>query len=340
MPRTILVTGATGYIAKHIVAGLLNRGHSVVGSARSVERDAEMRSALEPALDEKSALERFQTKALDLTSDVGWADAMSGVDAVIHTASPFPLASPKDENEVIRPAVDGVRRMMTAASNAGIRRIVLTSSSGAITVKDAPGSGAAFDEDDWTDLNHPAATPYFKSKTLAERAAWDFATDHPEMALTVINPCFVVGPPLDASFGTSIRVIERLLKGKDPMLPRFGFPTVDVRDVAEAHIRALDTPEAEGERILVGDRFLWFLDLAQAIEAALPDRRIVTREAPNFVIRTLALFDREVRTIVPILGRREDVTNSKARRILGLEFRNALAAAGETARWLDKNGIA
>ncbi len=207
-------------------------------------------------------------------------------------------------------------------------------------MRDAPQNGTAFDEADWTDLTHPAATPYFKSKTLAERAAWAFAEAHPEIALTVINPCFVVGPPLDAQYGTSIRVFERLLKGKDPMLPRFGFPSVDVRDVALAHIRALERPETQGERILVGDRFLWFSDIARALQDALPHRRIVTREAPNLLIRALALFDREVRTIVPVLGRREDISNAKAKRLLGLDFHDAARAAGETGKWLDTAGIA
>ncbi len=340
MSRTVLVTGATGYIAKHIVAGLLNRGYSVVGSARDAARDAEMRAALGPAVRDADALDRYRTVALDLGADDGWLDAMNGVDAVMHTSSPYPLASPKDAGEVIVPAVDGTTRMLSAANAAGIARVILTSSSGAITVRDAPGNGIAFDETDWTDLDHPAATPYFKSKTLAERAAWDFAKAHSDMALTVINPCFVMGPPLDARYGTSIRVLERIMKGKDPMLPRFGFPSVDVRDVAEAHIRALETPETYGERILVGERFLWFSEVAHAIGAALPDRRIVTREAPDFVIRALALFDREVRTIVPILGRREEISNAKARRLLGMEFRDATQAAGETGRWLDAQGLA
>ncbi len=340
MSKTVLVTGATGFIAKHIVAGLLNRGHSVVGSARSLERDSEIRAAVGPELADPKALDRYRTVALDLSSDDGWAAAMEGVEAVLHTASPFPLAQPKDPQEVIKPAVDGALRALTAAREASVRRVILTSSSGAITVKDAPQNGMAFTEEDWTDVNHPAATPYFQSKTLAEQAAWENAKNDDGIDLTVINPTFVVGPPLDQNFGTSIRVIERLLIGKDPMLPRFGFPAVDVRDVAEGHIRALERDETIGERIMLADRFLWFSDMAEAVAEALPNRKIVTRIAPDFIIRFLALFDKEIRVVVPILGRREDVDASKAKRLLELDFRNAALGAADAARWLDRKGVA
>lgn len=340
MPKTVLVTGATGFIAKHIVAGLLNRGHSVVGSARSLDRDAEIRAAVGSELTDPAALDRYRTVALDLSSDDGWAEAMEGVEAVLHTASPFPLAQPKDPQDVIKPAVDGALRAISAARAAGVRRVILTSSSGAITVKNGPTNGSAFTEEDWTDVGHPAATPYFQSKTFAEQAAWDDAKANGDIDLTVINPSFVVGPPLDANFGTSIRVVERLLIGKDPMLPRFGFPAVDVRDVAEGHIRALERDETIGERIMLADRFLWFSDMAEAVDEALPNRKIVKRIAPDFVIRFLALFDKEIRVVVPILGRREDVDASKAKQILDMTFRDAAIGAADAARWLDSKGVA
>lgn len=175
---------------------------------------------------------------------------------------------------------------------------------------------------------------------MAEQAAWENTKTDDGIDLTVINPTFVMGPPLDKNFGTSIRVVERLLKGKDPMLPHFGFPAVDVRDVAEAHIRALENDNTIGERIVLADRFLWFSDIAEAVDAALPARKIVTRVAPDLLIRFLALFDKEVRVITPILGRREDVDASKAKRLLGMEFRDAAVAAGDAARWLDREGVA
>lgn len=337
MPETILVTGATGFIARHIVAGLLNRGYAVTGSARDTARDGEIRTAIAPALDDPAALERYRTVTLDLTSDDGWDAAMDGAGAVMHTASPFPLVQPKDENDLIEPAVAGAKRALEAATKAGTHRVILTSSMAAISARDAPGNGTAYTEDDWSDLSHAIASPYFKSKTLAERAAWDFAGTHPDMNLTTINPGFVLGPPLGASDGTSSRVVERVLSGKDPMLPRLGFTVVDVRDVAEAHIRALERPETAGQRILVADRFLWFADLAGAIARALPHRRIATRQAPNVVMRMLGLFDSEIRSILPALGREEPVSNAKARQLLGLEFRDGAAAAADMALWLEAN---
>ena len=339
MSETALVTGASGFIAKHIIAGLLERGHSVVGSARSEARDAEIRAAIAPALSDPSKLDRYRTVPLDLESDDGWTAAMSGVTVLFHVASPFPLVQPKDENDVIEPAVQGALRALKAASDAGVERVILTSSSGAITNRDAPSNSTAYTEEDWTDLSHPVTTPYFKSKTLAERAAWEFVEKAPNLKMTVINPTFVQGPPLDANYGTSTSVVERLLKGKDPMVPRVGFPVVDVRDVAEAHIRAMERPETVGERLLLADRFLWFSEMARAVKDAVPHRKVPTRQAPDFVIRMLSLFDAEIRTIVPALGREEPVSSEKAQRLLGMTFRSAEGAVGETALWLDKNRV-
>ncbi len=339
MTETILVTGASGYIAKNIVAGLLERGHSVIGSARTQERDAEIRAAVGPALSDQSKLKQYRTVALDLGSDAGWSDAISEATVLFHTASPFPLTQPKNEQEVIEPAVQGAVRALKTATEAGVKRVIFTSSSAAITIKDRPSNGSAYTEDDWTDLSHPVATPYYKSKTLAERAAWEFAETAPDLEMTVINPTFVQGPPLDKNYGTSTRVLERLLRGKDPMVPRFGFPVVDVRDVAEAHIRAMERPDTVGERLLLADRFMWFSEMAKVVKEALPHRKIPTREAPDFVIRMLSLFDAEARTIVPALGRKEVVSSEKAQNLLDMTFRDAGAAVRETAVWLDENRV-
>lgn len=340
MPRTVLVTGATGYIAKHIVLQLLDAGHTVVASARRLDRAAELRTALAPHLDDPASLDRLRIVALDLTRDDGWPQAMEGVDALMHTASPFPMVQPRDAEEVIRPAVDGTLRALGAARRAGVSRVVLTSSIAAIMGGDLPPGRNAFTEDDWTDTAHPVATPYVKSKTLAERAAWDFTrAEAPGIALTTINPGFVIGPPLDRNYGTSIQAIERLLQAKDPMLPRFGFCVVDVRDVAAMHVAALERPDTAGKRYIGAERFMWFQEMAAYLRTVFPDRRIVTRGAPDFVVRLLALFDPSIRTIVPTLGRRDEVSNARARADLGIAFRSAEEALHASAAWLIENRI-
>lgn len=331
MSRTLLVTGATGYIARHIIAKLLNKGETVIGSARSVQSDQTTRDALRPALQDAAALDRYRTVALNLTSDEGWSDAMQGVDVLIHTASPFPLEQPKDPQDLIRPAVDGALRAIQAAHNAGVRNVVLTSSSAAIMEgEDKP----LYDETDWTP-DDPSLSAYVQSKTLAERAAWDFVKSQaPEMRLSVINPTFVQGAPLGDTTGTSISVIRRLVGGKDPMLPRLGFPICDVQDVAEAHVRAIDTQGAAGQRHLVTGGFLWFQEMAEVIKATVPTSKPATRVAPNLVMRILGLFDPAVRSIVPQLGRRKEGDNTRLREVLGISPRDVRDSVADTARWV------
>ena len=333
MPRTILVTGATGYIAKHLVRQLLDAGHSVVGSVRNELRDAEMRAALGPAVRDESALARYRSVPLDLTSDEGWDAAMEGVDAVMHTASPFPLSQPEDPEEVIRPAVDGALRALRAAHKAGIADVVLTSSS--VAIMEPVEDGRNYSEDDWTDPDAPGVAPYAQSKTLAERAAWDFVkTEAPEMRLRVVNPSFVLGAPLDENYGTSIQVIERLYDGKDPMLPRVGFASCHVDDVAAAHVRALEVDGAVGKRHLVYDAFLWFSDLAEAVRDAVPEAKPSTREAPNLVVKALSYVDPSIKSVLPQLGKRFEGDNTRLREVLGIEPKSARDGAAEAARWL------
>jgi dihydroflavonol-4-reductase len=340
MPETILVTGASGYIAKHIVVKLLNAGYHVRGSVRSVARGAEVTQAVTPMLDDASELDaRLTFVALDLSSDTGWDAALDGVDALMHTASPFPLEQPKNEDDTIRPAVDGTLRALNAAKTAGINRVVMTSSTVSIMMVKPGDPKTQFDETDWSVLEGPTATPYAKSKTLAERAAWDFvANEAPEMQLTAINPSFVMGAPLDENFGTSIQVVERLMKGKDPMLPAVGFPSVDVQDIAEMHVRALQRPETAGERIAGVGKFLWLKDMADALKTEYPNRKIATRVAPNIMIRMLALFDKALQSIAPILGRKDIVSNEKAKTMLDMEFRDPTESVVDAGRFLvDRN---
>lgn len=319
---TILVTGATGFIAKHIVATLLNAGYRVRGSVRSPERHDEIVAAVTPVLRDASNLsERFETVPLDLLKDEGWDTAMAGVDGVMHTASPFPITQPRDESELVRPAVDGTLRALRAARAAGVGRVVVTSSTVAISNTSLPEGRTVYDERDWTDTEDPRTNPYAKSKTLAERAAWEFvAREAPEMSLRVVNPAMVFGPALDDKIGTSIKVVQRLLAGRDPMVPRIGFSVVDVRDVAQMHLRAFERDAAHGQRFIGAERFMWFQDIARVLKAAYPDRRIPTRQAPDFLVRAMALVDPSVRSALPLLGRREEFSNARAREVLGIDF--------------------
>jgi dihydroflavonol-4-reductase len=338
--RTVLLTGATGYIAKHVALRLLDAGHDLRASVRDMARADEVRSALRPHLADPAALDRLQFVTLDLGQDAGWDVALMGVDALVHTASPFPLVQPRDEADLIRPAVEGTLRALRAATAAGVGRVVLTSSSAAVMGADPKPGHGPFDEDDWTDPTHPDVNPYSRSKTLAERAAWDFVRDHaPDIALTTINPVLVLGPSLDRHFGTSVSLVERVLRARDPAVPRVGFPIVDVRDVAEMHLRALERPETAGQRFIGANGFLWFMDVAQIIKAAHPDRRIVTRRAPDALLRVLAIFDKSIRTVLPMLGRRDDVSSARAQRIMGMQFIPSDQSVRETARFLIDNGI-
>ncbi len=341
MPTTVLLTGASGYIAKHIALQLLNAGYHVRGTLRSLSRASEVTDAVQPHLDDASDLEgRLRFVALDLASDDGWDAAMEGVDVLMHTASPFPMVQPKNEDEVIGPAVDGALRALRAAKAAGITRVVMTSSTAAISGSPLPADDTAYDETNWTEPDDQNITPYAKSKTLAELAAWDYVRDHaPEIELTVINPGFVVGAPLGRGFGTSVAVIERILRAKDPMVPGFGFTAVDVQDVAEMHVVVIDMPGTHGQRIMTVDQFMWFADMAKVIKAAHPSRKVVMRVAPDFVVKFLGLFDPAIRSIIPALGKREKVDNSRAVATLGRGMRQAPKAVVATATYLIENEI-
>ena len=204
-----------------------------------------------------------------------------------------------------------------------------------------PEGRSLYDARDWSDTSAPGVTAYSTSKTLAERAAWDMVkTEAPDIRLTTINPGFVLGAPLDGDTGTSLAVIERLLKGRDPMLPRLGFACVDVGDIAEMHLRALDGAGTVGQRLIGTGGFLWFTEMAEVLAKAFPDRRIPTRQAPDVMIRLIGLFDPTVRSIVPGLGQRREFDTAPARDLLGIGFRDPRDSVIESARWLADQGRA
>jgi dihydroflavonol-4-reductase len=336
----VLLTGSSGYIGKHITLRLLTDGYEVRASVRSKGKADEVRAAMVAYLPADFDVDgKLSFVELDLESDDGWAAAIGGVDVLIHSASPFPIASPKDENDLVRPAVEGTLRALKAAHSAGVKRVVLTSSVAAIYGNDLPAGKTEFDETMWTDVEHPVGrVAYTKSKTLAEQAAWKYIeTEAPELELTTVNPVLVVGAPLDKHFGSSVSVVERILQAKDPMLPDISFSLVDVKDVAAMHVKAISIDASKGQRFIASAGSRTFVQIAKALKAALPGRKIVTTQAPSLMIRFLALFDGEIRAVLPTLGKHIGVNSSKATSVIGIDFISPEQSLVETANYLLDN---
>lgn len=338
--ETVFVTGASGFIARHIVLQLLEAGYHVRGSVRSAAKGEDVRRTMEKETGGAVGDDRLSFFELDLNRDQGWDAALDGADALLHTASPFPISQPKDENDLIRPAVDGTLRALRAARATGVHRVVLTSSVVAVTMQDPMPESGLLTEENWSDTDSPACHAYGKSKTLAERAAWDFVATNPDLRLTTINPALVVGPALDADFGSSLSVIKRALSGKDPALPKLMMDIVDVRDIARMHVAALASPASEGERLIGSAGQLWFEEVADVLRQAFPDRRIPSRIAPNWAMRFLGLFDPEIKSIVPLLGKRFGCSGAKAQEVLGIDFIPPRDAVRASAQFLVDNGHA
>jgi dihydroflavonol-4-reductase len=339
---TVLITGASGYIGKHITLQLLNQGYKVRASVRNLSKSAEVKNAVQPHLLDSSDLDsRLTFVELDLEKDSGWDSALKDIDVLMHTASPFPIASPKDENELIRPAVDGTLRALKAAKNAGVNRVILTSSNAAVYGCELPAGKSEYDETMWTDVNHPIGrVAYTKSKTLAEKAAWDFVkTQAPQIELTTINPVLVLGAPLDNNFGSSISVVERIMKGKDPMLPDLKFSIVDVRDVAQMHVQAIKNDATKGERILAASETISFVGIAKYLKSIYPKSKIKTGQAPSVLIKFLSLLDGEIKAVLPLLGKPMITSNKKAQKLLGIKFIPVEVTLKESAAYLVKNGF-
>ena len=336
----VLVTGGSGFIAMHCTLKLLAAGYRVRTTVRSLAREAEVRATLKAA--GADAGDRLGFCAADLTADAGWSEAAAGCDHVLHVASPFPVNAPRHEDELIVPARDGALRLLRAARGANVKRVVLTSSFAAIGYGHAQAD-RPFTEHDWTRAEGEGVSAYAKSKTLAERAAWDFmAREGGDMELAVVNPVGVFGPALGADFSTSIEIIRRMMDGALPALPRVTFGVVDVRDVADLHLLAMTRPEAAGERFLaVAGGFVSLHDIGLMLRRRLGDAasRVPTRELPDWLLRIVAIFDKSARQIVPELGKRKDATADKARRVLGWQPRSAEDAVAATAESLVALGL-
>jgi len=334
---TVLVTGGTGFIGSHCILQLLNAGHRVRTTVRSLTRESELRAMLQQGGVE--AGENLTCVVADLMQDAGWIEAAQGCDFVLHVASPLPVRTPRDEDELIRPACEGTQRVLKAARDAGVRRVVLTSSFAAIGYGHPPRT-APFTEDDWTDIHSPDAVPYVKSKTLAEQGAWEFLRREGNgLELAVVNPVVVLGPVLGPDYSASISLVKMMLSGWVPGCPHFSLGLVDVRDVADLHLRAMTHPAAAGERFLAisGDS-VSLLEIAKRLKALLGKeaRRVSTWPVPDWMVRVAACLIPQVRRLLPHLGRTKQISSEKAIRMLGWKPRPIDESLVATARSLQR----
>lgn len=336
MAETVLVTGGSGFLAGWCMVELLGQGYEVRTTVRDLGREAEVRGAVSAG---GQAGEKIAVLAADLTSDDGWEQAVAGCDYVLHVASPFPPAQPKDPDELIVPAREGTLRMLRAALAAGVKRTVVTSSVAAIAGgAKTPGP---LTEDDWTDLDFAGLSPYVRSKTIAERAAWELVGEQgAEQRLATVNPGAILGPLLSRDASYSLEVIERLLKGI-PGTPKVGFSFVDARDVAALQVMAMSSPDAGGQRFIATAEFLWMAEVAATLRRELGDdaAKVPTRGVPNLLVRGMALFDPGIRTITNQLGKKLTYSSEKARARLGWTTRPLEQTIAETGRSMVDLGV-
>ena len=318
----VLVTGASGFIATHIVQQVLEAGYRVRGTVRSTTNEEKMKPLYQLS---PEANDRLEFVEADLLDEKCWPEALKDCTYVIHTASPFPEVSPKHEDDLIKPAVEGTISVIKAAQETGtVKRVVLTSSSEAIGHCDAATGEKPLTEGNWSDVKHHTMYPYAKSKTLAERAAWDFIEgikEDKKIELAVINPSYTLGGPILCGGNATSMSIPRMLLNKEmPLLPNFGFGVCDVRDVAKAHVKAMKLPEAAGHRHIVDSGFMWLKDMADVIEKEFKPQgyNIPKTVAWNFLIKITALFDATAKTLLPVLGLRQIFDNSRLKNVLGI----------------------
>ncbi|MEM6266900.1 MAG: NAD-dependent epimerase/dehydratase family protein [Pseudomonadota bacterium] len=338
MAHTVLVTGGTGYIGGELIDQLLDAGKTVHTTVRNLAKS-------EPRLRTRwpDAGERLRVFQADLEHDAGWADACAGCDGVAHVASPFPMSVPSDPDELVMPARAGALRALKFAHEAGVKRFVLTSSSAAIAYGHSK-ERTHFTEADWSNLDNPEVPPYHRSKTVAERASREWvAQNAPEMEFCSVNPVAVLGPVVNDDLSTSIEMVRKFMVGEIPAIPDVGFGVVDVRDVARAHVLALDAPadRVRDERFAVAEKFLWMKDMAAVLKERVPEhaRKVPTRMMPSFIVRLLAPFMPDIKQVRTELGKTRDVAGDHATSTLGFQYVTAEDSIVATAHSLVEQGI-
>jgi len=336
MPDKVLVTGVSGFLGGHVALALLNAGYAVRGSVRSLDKADRVRATLKRAT-ASGNIDGLEIVALDLMKDEGWQDAMAGCRYLQHVASPFVVEIPKDKDELIRPAVEGTRRALTAALAAGIERVVLTSSAAAVWYGHAAGRSTPYTDADWSATEGPDVTAYTESKTRAELEAWSImeAAGRRDDLVTV-NPTAILGPLLDDDPGTSGALLKRLLDGSMPAAPRIQLGVIDVRDVAAVQVKAMETPAAGGKRLLVSAGSMWLLEMADVLRPAFPDKaaKIPRWAVPSWLVRLFAVFDAQMRDNVGSLDISRTIDARPAQALLGRPFITPPEATLATARSL------
>lgn len=333
--ETVLVTGGSGYLGSWAVIGLLRKGYRVRTTIRNLAREGDVRATIAA---EEDPGDRLSIVAADLLADDGWDQALHGVTYVLHMASPMPVGEFR-KRDIIRPAREGTQRVLKAASKAGVKRIVITSSTAAAIPKHK--SGAAVDEAVWSELPSKKIYDYPRSKTLAEQDAWKFVSNAGvNMELTTVLPSQIQGPVLGRDYSASVDILRLMLGGRMPVVPRIGFCIVDVRDLVDLHILAMLSPTAAGERFIAAGDFLWFSDVSRILRENLGDRAVKapTRTLPDMLVRFGGLFNSELAQIAPNLGQRTNYSSVKADRLLGWRTRAASESIIDAAASLIARG--
>ncbi|HKX27537.1 MAG TPA: NAD-dependent epimerase/dehydratase family protein [Blastocatellia bacterium] len=338
MTETVLVTGGSGYLAGWCIAELLKRGYVVRATLRRLAKEPMVRSSVAAVADPRN----LSFWAADLTGDEGWEAAVAGCDYVLHVASPLGVNNSRSPNDLIVPARDGTLRVLRAAVTAGVKRVVMTSAANAASPSSYTEEGVT-DETLWTDSDDPTLIPYRRSKTLAEKAAWELMkTAGGETTLTTVLPGAVFGPILSRDNLHSVQVIGRLLRGEMPGLPRIGLEVVDVRDLVDVHLRAMTAQAAAGERFLATGELIWLSEVAQVLRDNLgaAASKVPTRTIPDFMVRLMAIMKPELREIAISLGRKNRHTTGKAETVLGWRPRSARETIIDCAKSLKEWKVA
>ena len=344
MTDTVLVTGGSGFVAGWCIERLLKAGYDVHATVRDLKKEAAVRAQLAPFAPAATDPSRLRFFTADLTGDAGWAEAVAGCRCVLHVASPLAPPQGGDDDAYIRPAREGTLRVLKAAVEAGVERVVITSSMAAVSYghsKARYASGVPFGAGDWTNPDGANASAYVRSKAIAEKAAWDFMAEHGGTTqLSVVNPAGIMGPAMGPDYSESLDIIRRMLNGTMPGLPPIGFAIVDVRDLADLHLMAMTLPQAAGNRYPAGGEFLWFADIADVLTDGLPPemtKKVPKRSIPGWLLRILALRDPQIRAIVHQLNQRREMTQEAAL-ALGWKPRTADEAILDTAKSLKAVG--
>jgi len=339
MSDKVLLTGISGWIAKHTTIELLNAGYEVLGTVRNntiIEQTKE-------TISQHASIDKLSFTELDLLKDDGWNEAAQGCRYIMHLASPFPFKVSNNRNSLLAPAVDGTLRVLNAGLNADVKQFIVTSSIAAMFRKPIRSNPYSFDENDWTDENWKEGVgDYFLSKTKAEKAAWELMESKGlKNKLTMINPGGVFGDALDKKGGTSIEYVRQFMKGKFPAAPKWGILISDVKDVARAHVACIGNTKVGGRRLIVGKEVKKLIELSQIMAEAMPEyaKKLPKKELPNFMVKFISLFDSSAKTLIPDLEIVMQTDTSYAEDLLGLKFNPAKDCISETAKSVVRLGL-